>query len=559
MNAAFNALDTNHDGVISRQEFGAAMSGGSARSGVSVNNTIPASTTMVGGPCVTTYGAPGTMASSAGQTMLMGQKLLVDVLKATGLHHMNHFTGDNPYVQCEVKHVGRHAQTTRATTKPVTVGDTLNPVWGERLELHPWQPGEDLEFTVYDKGLIGSKTEGKAHLPSGRFYPNGFTGNLEISGLPGALLEIVVHPAGGSISASAMQGTAMFGGGTMVMAKPMVTSTTIQQPVQTMAAYPVPSMPASVATGMQAGAFTTMVAPPVYVQEQAATAVPPQTYMAPQPVMTQQAPVVTVQPITMERAPVVYSAPQAPQIAPQVQVREKYVDVPQIQTREVEKRVIVPQFQEKIVEVPRVEVREVEKKVMVPQVQEVIKEVPRVEIQTVEKVVEVPQIQYQERIVEVPHIQTQEIIKHVPKIVVQEVVKEMKKIQVQSVEKIVEVPQVQYTERVVEVPDVQIKEVIKHVPRVEIQEVVKQVARLKLQTVEKIVEVPHVQTVERIVEVPQIVEVPAPQVTYSSTASPPTRSYSAPMPAAASVSTMIRPSAAFSVAQTSMPMQTYAA
>merc|ERR1719362_1791764 len=133
-----------------------------------------------------------------------GQTLFVEVVRAMGLRHLNHFTGDHPYVQCEVKHLNRHAKTTRATTKPVTVGDTLNPFWGERLELRPWQAGEDLEFTVYDKGLIGSKTEGKALLPSHMFYPNGFNGNLEISGLPGALLQIAIQPPGGSVGACGM-------------------------------------------------------------------------------------------------------------------------------------------------------------------------------------------------------------------------------------------------------------------------------------------------------------------------------------------------------------------
>merc|ERR550532_148948 len=144
----------------------------------------------------------GTFATGMSQAIMPGQQLVVEVVRAIGLHHMNHFTGDHPYVQCEVKHLDRHAQTTRAMTNPVTMGDTLNPFWGERLELQPWQPGEDLEFTVYDKGLIGAKTEGRVQLPSHMFYPNGFTGSLEISGLPGALLEIVVQPATGTASAA---------------------------------------------------------------------------------------------------------------------------------------------------------------------------------------------------------------------------------------------------------------------------------------------------------------------------------------------------------------------
>jgi len=83
---------------------------------------------------------------------MAAQKLYVEVVRAVGLQQMNHFTGDHPYVQCEVKHSNRHQPTTKVATKPVTMGDTMNPVWGERLEIEPWQPGEDLEFTVYIRG-----------------------------------------------------------------------------------------------------------------------------------------------------------------------------------------------------------------------------------------------------------------------------------------------------------------------------------------------------------------------------------------------------------------------
>jgi len=131
---------------------------------------------------------------------MLGQKLFVDIVQATGLQHMNHFTGDHPYVQCEVKHLNRHEQTTKAATKPVTVGDTLNPVWNERLEIQPWQPGEDLEFTVYDKGLIGARTEGKVMLSSAQFYPSGFNGWLPISGMQHAMVQVSVQPAGGATS-----------------------------------------------------------------------------------------------------------------------------------------------------------------------------------------------------------------------------------------------------------------------------------------------------------------------------------------------------------------------
>jgi len=124
---------------------------------------------------------------------MMGHKLLVHMIQAHGLKHLNHFTGDRPYCVCEVKHADAHAHPTKAETQPVTTGDTLNPVWDEAFEIDPWQEGESLEFTIYDKGLIGSKTEGKVLLPAESFFPNGFSGMINISALPGAFLQVDVQ------------------------------------------------------------------------------------------------------------------------------------------------------------------------------------------------------------------------------------------------------------------------------------------------------------------------------------------------------------------------------
>jgi len=145
-------------------------------------------------PALATYGAP-----LAGLDGVVAQRLGVSILQAHGLQHMNHFTGDKPYVTCEVKCANTAAVTTRVETKPVTEGDTHNPFWGETLNVEPWCEGESLEFTVYDQGLIGSKTEGKAVLPSDLFYPHGFSGMLIISGLPHALLHVIVRPLGPSV------------------------------------------------------------------------------------------------------------------------------------------------------------------------------------------------------------------------------------------------------------------------------------------------------------------------------------------------------------------------
>jgi len=151
---------------------------------------------------------PAEAAPLCGDTVVGPQKLAVSILQAHGLQHMNHFTGDHPYVTCEVKGVDGHSHT-KVQTKPVTEGDTTNPFWGETLTVDPWNLGENLEFTVYDKGLIGSKTEGKVMLPQELFYPNGFSGMLLISGLPHALLHVIVRPLGLSSKETAMDGATL--------------------------------------------------------------------------------------------------------------------------------------------------------------------------------------------------------------------------------------------------------------------------------------------------------------------------------------------------------------
>jgi len=125
-------------------------------------------------------------------------KLAVSVMQAQNLKHMNHFTGDKPYVVCEVKHNSRHERRTMAQTKEVTSGDTLNPQWNECLELEPWQPGENLEFTIYDKGLLGSRTQGKAELQGETFFPDGWTGPVPVENHPQTLLYVAVRVLGPS-------------------------------------------------------------------------------------------------------------------------------------------------------------------------------------------------------------------------------------------------------------------------------------------------------------------------------------------------------------------------
>jgi hypothetical protein len=86
-----------------------------------------------------------------------------------------------------------------AKTKPVQTKASkgLDPSWNETHEIDPWNVGEALEFAIFDKGYMGSKSEGKiVTLASERFYPDGYNGDLLIEGLQHATLSVRVIPLG---------------------------------------------------------------------------------------------------------------------------------------------------------------------------------------------------------------------------------------------------------------------------------------------------------------------------------------------------------------------------
>lgn len=118
------------------------------------------------------------------------QRLRVSIIRATGLKHLN-LVGDSPWCACEVQRAGKNAKPSKCQTK--SVPKTLDPVWNEVHDLD-WFVGESLEFTIYDKGVIGSKVEGRVVVHSQQFYPYGFEGELPIGGLDHAMLSISVAP-----------------------------------------------------------------------------------------------------------------------------------------------------------------------------------------------------------------------------------------------------------------------------------------------------------------------------------------------------------------------------
>jgi hypothetical protein len=138
-----------------------------------------------------TTDATATMRDARVSSGNASRKLQVTIIEASGLDHLN-FTGDNMYCVASVKHTDKKAKATSCQTAKI---QSLNPTWNETHELGPWSEGDALEFTVYDKGMIGSKTEGTAILTSERFFPNGFDGQLPISGHPHAALHVKVDTA----------------------------------------------------------------------------------------------------------------------------------------------------------------------------------------------------------------------------------------------------------------------------------------------------------------------------------------------------------------------------
>eukprot|EP00929_Paragymnodinium_shiwhaense_P060295 TRINITY_DN3012_c0_g2_i1.p1 TRINITY_DN3012_c0_g2~~TRINITY_DN3012_c0_g2_i1.p1 ORF type:complete len:1121 (-),score=199.79 TRINITY_DN3012_c0_g2_i1:120-3482(-) len=123
--------------------------------------------------------------------------LEVTFLQASGLAHIDPGS-DAPWCTCEVKHMDRRIRPSRCQT--VALAKTQEPRWNETQLLERWQVGEPLEFSVlaahYDKGYVGSRTEGKVVVPSRLFYPQGFEGELPISGLENAFLRLRILPPG---------------------------------------------------------------------------------------------------------------------------------------------------------------------------------------------------------------------------------------------------------------------------------------------------------------------------------------------------------------------------
>merc|ERR1712190_326222 len=111
--------------------------------------------------------------------------------------HLNHFCGDAPYVVCQVERGDKQAKGVAPHFKTKSV-KSLEPVWNEAHELDPVHPEDSIKFTILDKGLIGSKTEGIINMLAESFFHTGFSGQMSVPNKPEAKINIAITPLGAS-------------------------------------------------------------------------------------------------------------------------------------------------------------------------------------------------------------------------------------------------------------------------------------------------------------------------------------------------------------------------
>jgi hypothetical protein len=86
--------------------------------------------------------------------------------------------GQSGMYMCQVKIVPDKANSQPFKTKPLNQAE---PQWNEEKEMPGWSPGDGLEFKVMDNS--GSRTEvGKYLLPSAKFHPHGWEGDILLEG-----------------------------------------------------------------------------------------------------------------------------------------------------------------------------------------------------------------------------------------------------------------------------------------------------------------------------------------------------------------------------------------
>eukprot|EP00929_Paragymnodinium_shiwhaense_P111788 TRINITY_DN80076_c0_g1_i1.p1 TRINITY_DN80076_c0_g1~~TRINITY_DN80076_c0_g1_i1.p1 ORF type:complete len:157 (+),score=33.15 TRINITY_DN80076_c0_g1_i1:171-641(+) len=109
-------------------------------------------------------------------------ELEVAIHSAEGLPLTSMGSPGDPYCECKV--VQRKRQTTETKIRTPTISGTREPEWHFVGDMSLDSIYDTLEFSVWDENLIESSTlMGKVLLDSSFFYPNGWTGNLTLTGI----------------------------------------------------------------------------------------------------------------------------------------------------------------------------------------------------------------------------------------------------------------------------------------------------------------------------------------------------------------------------------------
>jgi hypothetical protein len=124
------------------------------------------------------------------------QKLRVSMIQ---LKNAGFCSEKNLYVVCKVPHTQKSAKPT--TCQTMTTTGSTTPSWQGKDNTHEidsWKPGEPLEFNIFNQVKLGSQFVCRGALPSDRFWPNGFEGDVpvECEGKPQGMLHVCILPAG---------------------------------------------------------------------------------------------------------------------------------------------------------------------------------------------------------------------------------------------------------------------------------------------------------------------------------------------------------------------------
>eukprot|EP00421_Protoceratium_reticulatum_P065532 CAMPEP_0168406144 /NCGR_PEP_ID=MMETSP0228-20121227/25503_1 /TAXON_ID=133427 /ORGANISM="Protoceratium reticulatum, Strain CCCM 535 (=CCMP 1889)" /LENGTH=1111 /DNA_ID=CAMNT_0008419789 /DNA_START=75 /DNA_END=3410 /DNA_ORIENTATION=- len=352
--AAFDQMDRNHDGVISRTEFAQALDVTSqtvAPVPTKVEYAAPAATYAVPGQAVrTTYAAsagtygtysaastgpiptyssaatgPIATISSASAAASSGKvRLRITVFGAKGLYNADGFLAgkSDPYCICLVP------EKPKLKFKTKIVNNCLEPTWNHLSSFGGFTVGDSVEFQIWDSDTFPKPDQllGKVVLTSGEFM-SGFQGELVLkeSKAPNATVSVRIEVQADT-AATTMSGTATGGAltGQATAVEPVATQTyATQQYAQYATSAPVYQAPTT--TIMQAPAAATYTQTPAatatYAQapvttavttaaEPVAAATPAYTRMAaPAPVTYAAEPVATAAPpnVTYAAAPATYT------------------------------------------------------------------------------------------------------------------------------------------------------------------------------------------------------------------------------------------------------------